>query len=318
MAKNFPQNPYPIVNPKDYYKFDKVNFSEDYVGENFKKMGWNVYTPFQDKGIDRIVSKYVCPEKHTKVDENLQGNKCPVCQKNSVKITRFIQIKTRRVVLDKSKTNLKIKDPSKQKWVLGYTFKPKDFITDPRICFLLFSDHTEHFIIFPINQFMLEAKKKSPGFFKTASFKVGNDKKNDIVYKNNKWTFGSKIKLDDFVDEEGLLKISDPDIDNINFEQLKKQILSIKIQDFVSLEYTDTFKKYISAQKLNEINEGIKKLETKGSQYFSELMKKNALTINSTDDRIKASVAGYFETPSDLLIEIDPNLVDSFEGDDAE
>ena len=103
MSIKFPTNPFKIVGPQDYYKYEKTKFSEDYVGENFKSVGWNVYQPFRDKGIDLIISKYICPKGHTELNKNLNGEKCNVCKIDSVKILYFIQVKTRETKETKNK-----------------------------------------------------------------------------------------------------------------------------------------------------------------------------------------------------------------------
>ena len=38
--KAFPLNPFPDVEPVDFNKLNKKRVTEDFVGENFKLMGW--------------------------------------------------------------------------------------------------------------------------------------------------------------------------------------------------------------------------------------------------------------------------------------
>lgn len=313
MSHIFPNNVYPLVDPKHYFKFYKVNFSEDYVGENFRQMGWDVYAPIQDKGIDRIIVKYVCPKGHTKVNENLQGKKCHEvgCGHESIKITRLIQIKTRRIIKDKSSNN---QNETDQKAFLGYTFKPKDFITDPRVCFLLFSDWTNNFLIFQINKFMNLMREKSDdnAYFKSASFKQGNDKKNNIFLINSNWYLGSdkdKTDLSEFVDIRGLEGISSPYIES-DIGKLSNQILKIKEEDFLDIGHTETIQEHMSEDELKSLKNKMKILKIDDQDYFKNLIQNNANIINKLDPAIKNSIKKYFEDPSDIKIDFDENISD--------
>jgi hypothetical protein len=313
MSIKFPNNVYPLVNPKDYFKFYKVNFSEDYVGENFRQMGWDVYAPIQDKGIDRIVVKYVCPEGHTKVNENLRGKKCNIesCGLESMKITRLIQIKTRKIIKDNS---VNTEDALDQKAFLGYTFKPKDFITDPRVCFLLFSDWTNNFLIFPINKFMNLMRDKSDdnAYFKSASFKQGNDKKNNIFLINSNWYLGSdknKTDLSEFIDLKGLEGISEAFIEN-NIKNLSKEILKIKEEDFLDIGHTETIQEHMSEEELKSLKIKMKELKIDDQEYFKNLIQNNANIINALEPRVKNSIKKYFENPADIKIDFDENVAD--------
>ena len=85
----------------------------------------NVFTPIRDLGIDLIIKKYVCPSGDTSWNKIETEKDCETCGKQLELITRFIQIKTRA-----------IDDEGK----FGYTLKTRDFTTDPRHVFLLYSD----------------------------------------------------------------------------------------------------------------------------------------------------------------------------------
>jgi len=317
MAQNkFPSNLYPLVKPEDYFKFYKVNFSEDFVGENFREMGWDVYTPIQDKGIDRIAVKYVCEVPgHTKLNENLKSCKCKVegCNKDSKKITRLIQIKTRKATLDSESDNHDLPKDMKTRY-LGYTFKPKDFLTDPRICFLLYSDWTSNFIIFPIYEFMklMRENSRGNGFFKSSSFKQGNDKKNNIYYIKKEWFLGKnskKISLDKFVDSNGLEKISSYEIEK-NFDEISKKILKIKEDDFLDIGHTGTIKSKLDENSLFELKNIVTSNKDNNKEHFTNLIKKNADLINAQDKNVKNSVAKYFENPTSIQIEFDKDSMD--------
>jgi len=48
---NFPINTFQDVSPSDFNKLNKKKVTEDFVSENLKTMGWDVYDPFTDTGI---------------------------------------------------------------------------------------------------------------------------------------------------------------------------------------------------------------------------------------------------------------------------
>ena len=97
MAIKFPTNVFPSVDSTKYHKYKKVVYSEEYVAQNFREAGWFVYEPLQDQGVDRIIIKYICKNGHTKINESLNDD-CPECKEPPTKITRFLQIKTRKII----------------------------------------------------------------------------------------------------------------------------------------------------------------------------------------------------------------------------
>ena len=106
MTYRFPSNPFKIVDPKDFWKSFKKRFSEDFVTLNFQKMGFHVYEPFQDIGTDRVVTKFICKNCYDKKDVHGLVDSDPYCQEcktNKIKITRFLQIKTRKLATQKRK-----------------------------------------------------------------------------------------------------------------------------------------------------------------------------------------------------------------------
>ena len=60
MRYRFPSNLYEDVEPSEFNKDNKKHASEYFVGENFKRLGWDVFEPFTDTGIDRIIEKKIC------------------------------------------------------------------------------------------------------------------------------------------------------------------------------------------------------------------------------------------------------------------
>ncbi len=325
MKYRFPSNPFKIVDPKDFWKSFKKRFSEDFVTLNFEKMGFRVFEPFQDIGTDRVITKFVCfkcleeviekDKKNIILDdsdlEKLRSNEsiCKHCGASCEKITRFLQIKTRAL---KSKKN-------KKSWstpYFGYTLRSKDFIPDPRIVFILFSDHTipYDFIIFSINdylEFMLKAEYEI-NHFMMPTFKFDNgkinpikyvdaEKINDEDYTGGKWVFrhdndhgNSKTKinlsLDEYLNIKGLIRILKPEIEN-NFSLKVKNIVDFRKKYFFKLASGDTFKN--KTNELKNINLHIEKLLTSSQSQILNTFKAAADKFNNLDPDIKLSIQQY-------------------------
>ena len=95
----FPINPFIDVDPKVFHSRNKKHVTEDFVAENFKSINWNIFRPFNDTGIDLIISKMVCSKDVTHTQYNdLNLNECEKCRSETKIIYRFIQIKTRELV----------------------------------------------------------------------------------------------------------------------------------------------------------------------------------------------------------------------------
>ena len=56
----FPINPFIDVDPRAFHSRNKKHVTEDFVSENFRNIGWDISRPFNDTGIDLIISKFVC------------------------------------------------------------------------------------------------------------------------------------------------------------------------------------------------------------------------------------------------------------------
>jgi hypothetical protein len=139
MNQRFPSNPYDDVEPSEFNKDNKKHASEYFIAENFKRYGWFVYEPFTDTGIDRIIEKKICPDGETAYDYDTRSEQqCKICNKDLVKITRFVQIKTRKIKEYKKDDPLYKYDYK----FFGFTLSSADFRTDPRHIFLLYSDNT--------------------------------------------------------------------------------------------------------------------------------------------------------------------------------
>jgi len=75
-------------------------------------MGWDVYDPFTDTGIDRIISKKICPNGHTPINKS-EDSACKICGVKSIDIVRFVQVKTRAL----------------RNGIFGFTLKSKTLLT---------------------------------------------------------------------------------------------------------------------------------------------------------------------------------------------
>ncbi|EMI09201.1 type I restriction-modification system endonuclease subunit beta [Anoxybacillus gonensis] len=237
------------IDATDFSKHNKKHVTEDFVAENFKDVGWRVYRPFNDTGIDLIAKKFVCPDGHTKWNQNLTKEMtCSECGKSLIEITRFIQVKTREV------KQVKTREAKGEKFFFGYTLKSKDFRTDPRHVFLLYSDFTMDFIILPMYDYLnLFYTNQSLGstHFSTPSFRQGNNKLNGLSKdKNDNWVW-SGVSFNEFVNEKGMDKLSCP-IYDIELESYTKKIQELKFSLFY--RYSPGRKNQVSAPTVEFIN----------------------------------------------------------------
>ena len=325
MTHRFPSNPFKIVDPKDFWKSFKKRFSEDFVTLNFEKMGFKVFEPFQDIGTDRVITKFVCYQCLGEIEKkDLRGDNlddldfekiksseptCKYCGSECEKITRVLQIKTRAL---KSKKN-------KKSWstpYFGYTLRSKDFIPDPRIVFLLFSDHTipYDFIIFSINDyldFMLKAEYET-NHFEMPTFKFDNgkinpikydkaQKLNDEDYTGGKWIFRHdndhgrskkkiNISLQDYLNIKGLIRILKPEIQK-NYLSNVKTIVDFRKKYFFKLASGDTFKN--KKEELKIINEYIDQFLKSSQSQILKTFQNTTNKFNNLDPEIKLSIQQY-------------------------
>tara|TARA_B110000467_G_C18297614_1_gene469077 strand:- start:514 stop:1527 length:1014 start_codon:yes stop_codon:yes gene_type:complete len=260
MSQRFPSNPFEDVQPSEFNKYTKKHASEHFLDENFRKIGWEVFEPFTDTGIDRIIRKKICPNNHTKYDDVTNNIKKCECGEPLKTITRFLQIKTRKLDTKKNAKNLEL---LKYRY-LGYTLESADFRTDPRHVFVFYSDNTtktqQDVHIIPIAdylQFFIDndipnANGNSPANtqFAVRSFREGQGKDNFLFYKpDNTWVYNpqgrskkdasgnivgkisNEIPFNDWLNEKGLEKISNHVIEN-DMITLQDTITTQKLQLF--------------------------------------------------------------------------------------
>ena len=277
-----PFNPFEDVNPSAFNKLNKKHVTEDFVEENFKNLGWEVYKPFNDTGIDRIIIKNVCPKGHTDITENLKSQ-CPICNEESIQIIRFIQIKTREL----------------KKQIFGFTLKSKDIRIDPRHVYLLYSDKTtedrQDFFIVPVKDFLEFVSKNNLNVFSSTSFRKGNNKLNSLKYHENEdcWKWSGYL-WEKFRNCLGLKNLQDPAIDmNLDAEITKTRKISDQLQfDFSKGETYSTSLEEIIKNHLetrNQINvkkerqKAIKYLEQECDSQTFESMKKYLENVKERD-----------------------------------
>lgn len=278
----FPKNPFEDIKPTDFNKLNKKQVTEDFVEENFKNLGWSVFKPFHDTGIDRLIIKSVCPKGHTKIDENLLGEPCPVCKSKSMEIMRFIQVKTRQ-----------LKDN-----VFGFTLKSKDIRVDPRHVYLLYSDKTteskQDFLMVSIKQYLEFFDNNLINPFSATSFRKGNNKLNSLKYNptSDTWKWNS-YDWEPFRNISGLQRIQDPITDlNLNKEIEETRKLADKLQKKFSKgnsytqETSDLINKELKEKlELYNSKEEIIKLRKSIEQYLQD----------NCDIETIASMKRYFE-----------------------
>lgn len=240
----FPKNPFEDVKPSEFNKLNKKHVTEDFVEENFINLGWEVFRPFNDTGVDRIITKTVCPKGHTLLTENLKNNKCSHCQSVGIEIVRFIQVKTRQL----------------KKNIFGFTLKSKDIRIDPRHVYLLYSDRTtiekQDFLIVPVKDFLSFFTINLINPFSPTSFRKGNNKLNSLRYIKEKdsWSWGKGI-WDHFRNIEGLKKLQSPEIDlNLDKEIVETRQLADKLQRKFSCGRSYSYNSEEIINKILELN----------------------------------------------------------------
>lgn len=256
----FPTNPFEDVKPSDFNKLNKKEVTEDFVGENFRLLHWEIYKPFTDTGIDRIIVKSICPDGHTKLDQNLKNKKCNVCGKSPIEITRFIQVKTRKLVNN----------------IFGFTLKSKDIRVDPRHIFLLYSDNTavnkQDFLVLPVKE-LLSFFESTTNPFASKSFRTGNNKMNNLKYDPNKDTWSwMGYSWEKYRNINGLKLLQDPQIDlnltkevkitrnianNVQYAFNKGNSYTSEIEELVNRELERKRKLYADKSKILELRNNV-------------------------------------------------------------
>ncbi|RLE39508.1 hypothetical protein DRJ17_00990 [Candidatus Woesearchaeota archaeon] len=278
----FPKNPFEDVNPSEFNKLNKKHVTEDFVEENLKRLGWEVFRPFNDTGIDRIIMKRVCPNGHTKVDEQLHGDACPICNAQVIEIRRFIQVKTRQL-----KNN-----------IFGFTLKSKDIRVDPRHVYLLYSDNTSNdkqdFLIISVKDYLKFFDDNHMNPFAPTSFRKGNNKLNSLRYNPNtdKWSWG-RHDWEMFRNLEGMKRIQDPNIDlNLDNEIIETRALANKLQRVFAKG--STYSKE-TERKINQVLQQNLSLYSDPKKIVQLRKSVEEYIKQNTDEVTFASMKKYFE-----------------------
>jgi len=150
MDKDFPyENIFTLNLPEDFDKRNKKGFSEAFVSENLKEIGWETYVPINDTGIDLIAKK-----------------------NDSV---RFIQVKTREAG---EKQNFGF--VSRQRDIKT---DPRFFF------FLYSDHTNDFIIISIYDFLKIVSENSKKPYFSSPAFKQGNGKINAFRYKNGSWFY---------------------------------------------------------------------------------------------------------------------------------
>ncbi|MBA7539579.1 hypothetical protein ES705_31859 [subsurface metagenome] len=280
---SFPINPFPDVNPQEFNKLNKKRVTEDFVSENFIAIGWEVFEPFTDTGIDRIITKKICPNNHTSLFEDLK-EKCPICKSKPIEITRYVQVKTRAL----------------KKGIFGFTLKSKDIRIDPRHVFVLYCDTTIDFLILPIFDYLNFFKTKDMNPFAPTSFRKGNYKLNSLRYNfdSNHWSWG-RHSWESYRNIDGLKRIQNPSIDlNIEAETIKTRELSNEMLTKFSAggSYPRNFEEIVN----KNLQEKLKKNQDKKNVIRRRESIIKELLVNVRNPETKESVNKYWETIKNL------------------
>jgi len=288
--EEFPIEVFEDVKPQEFSKHNKKHVSEDFVTENFNEIGWDVFRPFVDTGIDLIATRFVCPSGHTKWNQIYEQNQTVCtntdCKKTLIRITRYIQIKTREIKGNESSS------------FFGYTLTSKDFRTDPRHVFLFYSDHSNDFIIVPVYEYLkifhqnIETMGKS--HFMIPSFRQNNNKLNSLRIGPNGWSWkprGSlEVSFNQFVNSRGIKTIMKPDYE-IRLEEFLVEIA--KMKEDLLLTYSKG--RQTTAENEKIINEFIKKRLSKSPEEYVRERKKKREELRKTldQDLIRSINEGY-------------------------
>lgn len=279
---DFPINPFEDIKPADFNKLNKKHVTEDFVEENFKRLNWEVLKPFNDTGIDRIIIKTVCPNGHTKIDENIKNKNCNVCGSLGIEILRFVQVKTRQLKKD----------------IFGFTLKSKDIRIDPRHIYLLYSDNTtnekQDFLMLSVKEYLQFFLNNRINPFAATSFRKGNNKLNSLKYnrRNDTWSWGGH-SWEQYRNTRGLSKIQSPFVDlDLSNQIIETRKLADKLQMVFNKgrSYSDEIEREINSElqsRLNPYSEKPNVLELRESV--------EAYLINKCDSQTLESMKKYFE-----------------------
>lgn len=284
-SKKFPRNPFPDVKPQEFNKLNKKRVTEDFVSENFKLYGWEVFEPFTDTGIDRIMVKKVCPQGHTSLEKG-EEEKCDQCGKESIDIIRFVQVKTRAL----------------KNSIFGFTLKSKDFRIDPRHIFLFYCDTTVDFLILSVYDYLKFFNDIGSNPFASTSFRKGNNKLNTLKYNNETdlWSWGS-YSWEQYRNLDGLKNMQNPIIE-LNLNEWIEKTRTLNNKMLIKFSSGGSYPKKYEDIINNELDKKLNKYSNKEeiSQVRERILKD--LQDNIKDPEIFDSVMKYWETIKNLEI----------------
>lgn len=284
-GKAFPINPFPDVEPQDFNKLNKKKVTEDFVSENFKVMGWNVYEPFTDTGIDRIISKKVCSKGHTAVNES-ENEKCKKCGSRCIDIVRFIQVKTRAL----------------KNGMFGFTLKSKDMRIDPRHIYVLYCDTTRDFLILSVYDYLKFFDDINSNPFAPTSFRKGNQKLNTLRYiqGNDKWSWAGH-SWEHYRNIKGLKRIQDVKFD-LGLDKWINEVRKLNNKLIIKFNAGGTYPKEIESTINKELQSKLKNYSKKDTMIKTREEVLNNLKKTIKDKAIFDSIMKYWEMIKNLEI----------------
>jgi hypothetical protein len=283
--RKFPTNPFPDVNPCDFNKLNKKRVTEDFVSENFELMGWRVFEPFTDTGIDRIITKEVCPSGHTPLDA-FENRICSKCGKPAIDVTRFLQIKTR----------------SLKNSIFGFTIRPKDIRVDPRHVYVLYCDTTQDFFIVPIFDYLKFFKDINSNPFSATSFRRENQKLNSLAHDQStgSWRWGEH-SWESFRNINGLTILQNPNID-LNLNDWIKKTRELSNQLLMTFNSGRTYPSQIESLVNDALNTRVQLFADKRRAMDQKEKVLNYLRNTIKDYTLFESIMKYWETIKNLEI----------------
>jgi len=263
---------------------NKKRVTEDFVSDNFELMGWKVFEPFTDTGIDRIISKKVCRYGHT--DIGTSENICSKCGEKTIDILRFLQIKTR----------------SLKNGVFGFTLKSKDIRIDPRHVYVLYCDSTQDFFIIPVFEYLRFFLDINSNPFSATAFRKGNQKLNSLRYdeSTNSWSWG-RHSWERFRNIEGLKSMQNPDID-LNLIDWMKKTRELSNQLLMTFSSGGTYPHEMEKSVSEALASRVQVFSKKQSAVEAKAYILNYLKSTIKDEVLFQSIMKYWETIRNLEI----------------
>jgi hypothetical protein len=181
------------------------------------------------------------------------------------------------------------------------TLDAKDFLIDPRIIFVFFSDKNENIMFIPTADYVKISTNNKATLYRTYSFKKGNYKVNSISTNNNQWKYNNQI-IDQYVNEKGLEIIQSPDIDK-NIDKHRNFLEKFIKNHFLRFNYADTFEKRFTKNVFAKLVWSSRAMRNVDSIYMQKIKFENWNVVKSFS--LEDSVKKYYTDNPEV---IDPEI----------